>query len=80
MYDQLSIRQNGKVFIGSRYLRREDEGVYQSIFYLGHCRSDSAVYPRFASNDESMNRAAKGMLAEMVDEANARGETDPAAS
>jgi hypothetical protein len=29
------------MFTGSRFLRREDAGVYQSIFYLGRCRSDA---------------------------------------
>jgi hypothetical protein len=79
MHDQISIRQNGKEFTGSRFLRREDAGVYQSIFYLGHCRSDPAAYSTFASEDECMNQAAQRMLMEMVDEAAARGETDPVA-
>lgn len=79
MHDQLSIRRNGETYTGSRYLRREEAGVYQSIFYLGHCRSDTAVYSRFASDDECMSREAKRMLTEMVDEAAARGETDPVA-
>jgi hypothetical protein len=79
MHDQVSIRQNGKYFTGSRYLRREDAGVYQSIFYLGSSRSDGAAYSRFASDDECMNQAAKRMLTGMVDEAAARGKTIPVA-
>ena len=80
MHDQISIRQNGQVFTGQRYLRREEAGVYQSIFYLGHCRSDTAVYSRFASDDECMNGAASGMLTELVEEATARGDTDAVTS
>jgi hypothetical protein len=78
MHDQISILQHGKVFTGSRFLRREDAEVYQSIFYLGHLRADAAAYSTFASDDECMNLAAKRMLLELVDEAAARGETDPA--
>jgi hypothetical protein len=80
MFDRISIHYNGEAFAGSRYLRRGEAGVYQSIFYLGHCRSDAAVYPRFASDDECMNREAKRMLSELVSEATARGEADPVVS
>jgi hypothetical protein len=77
MHDRLTIYRGGELRVGSLYLRREDAGVYQSVFYLGRCRSDGALYPRFASDDECMNIAATRMLAELVDEAAARGELDP---
>jgi hypothetical protein len=53
--------------------------VYQSVFYLGHCRFDAAAYSQFASDDDCMNVAAMRMLTELVDEATTRGETDPVA-
>ena len=69
MYDKVFIWRNGVSCMGERYLRTEDTGVFQSVFYRGRCRCDSAAYAQFSASDPVMNLAAEDMLAELVDEA-----------
>jgi hypothetical protein len=69
MHDTISIWRGGTTCVGARYLRKADEGVYQSIFYHGRCRADPASYAGFAADDPAMNVAAQQMLGELIDEA-----------
>ena len=73
MHDTISIRRNGAAHVGARYLRSEEGGVYQSIFYRGRCRADPAGYANFAADDPAMNMMAERLLTELVDEAVALG-------
>lgn len=69
MHDTITIWHNGGACVGARYLRSEDRGVYQSIFYRGRCRCDPTGYARFAADDPAMNVVAERLLAELADEA-----------
>jgi hypothetical protein len=75
VHDNFSIRCNGEVCWGSRYLREHLGKTYQTVFYLNRLRADPVGYARFATDDSAMNDAAHKMLADMV---NARAERSAA--